>query len=332
MSRTSNNILEVECLTLTNKPIINNIKFLGETKQVNPGETITLFINESFYDEDETKRGELTLFKDNEEVNQCIFDLFKGYNHCYCFLDEKGYTFQLLLKYVKDANESIVSIFKKFDTNETNFRKRYVFVNFSQFLFDINNITFNVPLFFNKISSYQLSVYNIEKKLAVYKKLKIENVDDNLFKNKYQLYRNKANKFREQLEKLIQEEKKKNKKFIDKLTKLMENNKELGGINFFLNQNNSKLEKLLNNENYIDFYINFYLYKIILSMNYDLKQIKKMVSFIILTAKNIKNDNIKIYQKILILSQFLELAEKFKNKKKLKDSRFSYYIMHKKRR
>ena len=187
MSKIVDNILEIEFLTLTQKPIINKIQFLGETKKVNSGKSIIFTINKSFYDENETKCVSLTLFKDNEEINQCIFELFMGYNHCYCFLDEKGYTIELLLKYLNDVNESIVRIsspikyeFKKFDTNGTKFRKRYVFANFSQFLLDINNTTYNIPSILKEINSYQLSVYDIEKKLTVYKKLTLEKFDDNL--------------------------------------------------------------------------------------------------------------------------------------------------------
>ena len=334
MSKIVDNILEIEFLTLTQKPIINKIQFLGETKKVNSGKSIIFTINKSFYDENETKCVSLTLFKDNEEINQCIFELFMGYNHCYCFLDEKGYTIELLLKYLNDVNESIVRIsspikyeFTKFDTNGTKFRKRYVFANFSQFLLDINNTTYNIPSILKEINSYQLSVYDIEKKLTVYKKLTLEKFDDILFKNKYQQYGKKANDFRIKLNSLVQMDQKKNNKFVEKLKQLMEDNKELSEIKFFLNENYSKLENILDDENYIDFYINFNLYNIILSMDYDLKQIKKMVLFIETTAKKITTDNIKIYQKILILSQFLDLASSCKKEKDLKDANFTYYIM-----
>ena len=61
-------------------------------------------IPSDYFKEDEAQRGSVSLYKDNVRINECIIDVLKGYNHCYCILDEKGYTIQLL------TNQSIQKI------------------------------------------------------------------------------------------------------------------------------------------------------------------------------------------------------------------------------
>ena len=192
----------------------------------------------------------------------------------------------------------------------------------------INNKIFSIPSFLPKISSYQLSVFDIDKKIAVSRHLSNDNNEENFFLNYYSKYQTQTKTFRKELDQLLLTRKNYNEK---KMKATLKKYEYLGEIAFFLSRGETRLEKIFTNDEYIEFYSNFSLYKIIVKIdnNYDI--VKDMVKYIDTKINQIKKDDMKSYQRILLIEHISGLAIKCGSKEALENANFSYYLMSKKK-
>ena len=172
--------LEITFLSFRKKPMINKIKFNEQIIDVAPDEIKNIEIPPKFFEADEAQRNSIILYKDETKINECIVNIFKGKNHFYCYVDEKGYTIELLFKKIEPVIK--IPIYKdkyynitKYDTNCTKDRKRFTILNCSNYSLKINDEFLSIPSIVSKIDSYQFSIYDIKEKLVISKLLTIEN-------------------------------------------------------------------------------------------------------------------------------------------------------------
>ena len=111
MSESEQPKLEIDFISFREFPTIDSYKFLSEKYEVKPNTSNIIQIPFSFFDEDETKCTSLKLYQNSILVNECIIEIFKGYNYCCCLLDEKGYMLHLLFN-KNDNLEVKVPIYK----------------------------------------------------------------------------------------------------------------------------------------------------------------------------------------------------------------------------
>ena len=322
----SKHILEIKFLSFREKPEIDKLRFNSQTYKVKPEEEIKIEIPQSFFDENESKKSSIKLFFDMNLINECILEIFKGYNYFYCFLDEKGYTFQLLFNKIEPNikiplyKENFYNI-TKYDTNNTKNRKRYTFLNANLFSILINNKYFTIPEFISDFNSYQLSFYDLGNKLILKRPNLLNENDEYNFLITYNKYNSSAYEFKENIEKKL----KKNK--FEDIKELLNEYDDLKDAQFCLNKNKFKLDNILNNDFYIDFYENISLYKIIIYFQND-DSLKDIIEYYFKIIKNIKlNNSLKIYQKILLIDYFIGLVFECKSKEELEELNFSYYLM-----
>ena len=318
--------LEIKFLSFREKPEVDMFKFNGQTYNIKPDEEKRLEIPQSFFDEDESKKGLLKLFGNSNLINECILEIFKGYNYFYCFLDEKGYTFQLL--FIKIQPIIKIPLYKqqyydiiKYDTNNTKDRKRYTFVNANFFSIMINSKYFTIPEFISDFNSYQLSFYDLDKKLVLKRPILLDEDDKNTFLKAFVRYYSMSSLFKEEIEKKIKNN------TLKEIEKCLEFYKCLDPIKFYLNKNKSKLDQMFNQLLHIDFYQNILLYNIITCLIHKIP-LKDVIQYYFQTVKSIKeNNSLKIYQKILLIECFVSLLFECKSKEELEKANFSYYLM-----
>ena len=271
------------------------------------------------------------MFFNSELVNECILEIFKGYNYFYFFLDEKGFTFQLLFMKIEPIIK--IPLYKekyyditKYDTNNTKNRKRYTFVNANFFSILINDKYYTMPEYITDFNAHQLCFYNLENKLVLERPILSDEDKKSNFIKAFSKYNSNASKFQQKIEKKIKKNKLKKKEIQDCLIEYS----YLDNIQIYLNKSKSKLEEMLNCESYIDFYEQISLYKIVktLRKNSDLKDI---IQYYFDKVKSIKEDNsLKIYQKILLIEFFTGLIFYCETKEELEMTNFSYYLMDQK--
>ena len=318
--------LEIKFLSFREKPEVDMFKFNGQTYNIKPDEEKRLEIPQSFFDEDESKKGLLKLFGNSNLINECILEIFKGYNYFYCFLDEKGYTFQLL--FIKIQPIIKIPLYKqqyydisKYDTNNTKDRKRYTFVNANFFSIMINSKYFTIPEFISDFNSYQLSFYDLNKKLVLKRPILLDDNDKNTFLKTFDRYYSISSLFKEEIEKKIKKDR------LKEIEKCLEFYKCLEPIKFYLNKNKSKLGQMFYQLSHIDFYQNILLYNIIICLIHKIP-LKDIIQYYFQTVKSIKeNNSLKIYQKILLIECFVSLLFECKSKEELEKANFSYYLM-----
>ena len=322
------NLFEIDFLSLRQIPEITAFEFLGTKKPVKDNCKEIVEIPPFFFDNNESGNAILKLYKNNMLFNVCIFEIFKTYNHCYCFLDEKGYTFQLLFNKVNIDN-ALIPLYKdkniilnKFDDNRTKYRKRLLIANFSSFSIQINGFYLPIPPILKDIGSYQISNYNIEKNLSIVKAVKIPR-KVNIFIEYYNRYNIIAKEFQVDLNTVIS---KGRDDFYKNFNSLINKYAILGKIRLFLNQDKSKLKNELNDNEYIKFCYLLSLYQVLESTEIHYDNIKEICAFLEEKSKEIFNDNnLLIYQKILLTHQFLRFSMKHQTKESL--DKFNYYKM-----
>ena len=324
-------VLEIKFLSFREKPEVDSFKFNGQLYKVKPDEEKKLEIPPTFFDEDESKNSPIKLFFNSELVNECILEIFKGYNYFYFFLDEKGFTFQLLFMKIEPIIK--IPLYKekyyditKYDTNNTKNRKRYTFVNANFFSILINDKYYTMPEYITDFNAHQLCFYNLENKLVLERPILSDEDKKSNFIKAFSKYNSDASKFQQKIEKKIKKNKLKKKEIQDCLIEYS----YLDNIQIYLNKSKSKLEEMLNCESYIDFYEQISLYKIVktLRKNSDLKDI---IQYYFDKVKSIKEDNsLKIYQKILLIEFFTGLIFYCETKEELEMTNFSYYLMDQK--
>ena len=319
----SKNVLVLFFLSIEEKPKVNRLEFNGNLYDVKVDTFKTIDIPENFYDENETKTSSIKLFEDKKLINECIFDIFIGYNFFYCFLDDEGYTIQLLFKEITPTIN--ISLYKdkvfnisNYDTNQTLDRKRFSLLNINRFPISINNKKFNIAKFVTKLGSYQISFYNLEKMIAVTKPLSLEREDT--FYQSYIKYKSLSCSFKDEMTNLLKNPPENIKNNLLKY-------KKLNKIEFFLNTSKTILEKMFTNEEYIEFYANFSLYKIIKKIK-DISSVKQVFNLFNEKIEEIKkNKTMKIYQKISLIEHFKNFCLICKTKNNIKKAKFTYYLM-----
>ena len=248
----TNYVLEIQFLSFRERPEINKLKFNGQIYDVTLDTVKKIILPKAFFEEGESKNSSIKLLKNSELVNECILEILKGTNYFYCFLDEKGYTFQLLFINIQPTikiplyKEKYYNIIK-YDSNKTINRKRYTFINANFFSILINEKYFTIQSFAPDLQSYQLCVYNLEKNLIVTKPLLLEEKDN--FKLNYYKFNSSAFEFKNSLMENF------NNKKLNQIKSSLKNYKELENISFFLNKSKTKLSNIFDNDLYIEFYI-----------------------------------------------------------------------------
>ena len=319
-------ILEIKFLSLRETPQINQMKFNDNIYEVTQDTILNIEIPSTFFEEDESKNSSIKLFKNSVLINECILEISKGTNYFYCFLDEKGYTFQLL--FFKNQLNIRIPIFKdkyqeitNFDTNGTLTRKRFTFINANFFSIFIGDELFTIPSFFPELKSYQLSVYDIKRKLAVAKPLLLEE-KSNFFHN-FNKYYSLSYEFTNEIKNIIY------KKKLGNISNYLKKYKDLN-LYFFLNKSKSKLSNIFNNELFVDFYSSISLYKVIDKCQRN-KDLKGIIDYYFKKINEIKEDkSLKIYQKILLIECFIGLCYDCESKEEIEKANFSYYLMERK--
>lgn len=294
----SNYVIEIQFLSFREKPEINKLKFNGQIYDVTLDTVNEIVLPEAFFEEDESKNSSIKLFKNSELVNECILEILKGVNYFYCFLDEKGYTFQLLFNHIQPTikiplyKEKYYNIIK-YDSNKTVNRKRYTFINANFFSILINEKYFTIQSFAPDLKSYQFCVYDLEKKLIVSRPLLLEEKDN--FKLSYLKLSSLAFEFKNAIVETF------DNKNLNQIKSCLKNFKKLENITFYLNKSKTKLSNIFDNDLYIDFYINISLYKVI-TLFQNNSSIKQIIEYYLKKANEInENKSMKIYQKVRLI-------------------------------
>ena len=318
-----NYILEIKFISFRGTPQINQMKFNNTIYKVTHDAVEKIELPISFFVEGESKNSSIKLLKDSVLVNECILEIFKGANYFYCFIDEKGYTFQLL--FFKILPNIRIPLYQNnyyditnYDTNMTLNRKRYTFINANFHSLLIDEMFFIIPFYINELKSYQMSIYDIKKNLVVTRPLILE--EPNNFFQYFKKYYSLSCEFGE---------KSKNFKNKKKLENLLNRFQDLN-LNFFLNKNKQKLINIFDNELFVDFYANISLYKVIDKFQTN-DSIKEIIEYYLKKINEIKeNKSMKIYQKILLIECFIGLCNDCKSKKEIEEADFHYYLMEEK--
>ena len=323
----SNYVLEIQFLSFREKPEINKLKFNGQIYDVTLDTVNEIVLPEAFFEEDESKNSSIKLFKNSELVNECILEILKGVNYFYCFLDEKGYTFQLLFIHIQPTikiplyKEKYYNIIK-YDSNKTVNRKRYTFINANFFSILINEKYFTIQSFAPDLKSYQFCVYDLEKKLIVSRPLLLEEKDN--FKLSYLKLSSLAFEFKNAIVETF------DNKNLNQIKSCLKNFKKLENITFYLNKSKTKLSNIFDNDLYIYFYINISLY-IFITLFQNNSSIKQIIEYYLKKANEInENKSMKIYQKVLLIERFISLLYECKSFEEIIKADFTYYLMEKK--
>ena len=317
--------LEITFLSFRKKPMINKIKFNEQIIDVAPDEIKNIEIPPKFFEADEAQRNSIILYKDETKINECIVNIFKGKNHFYCYVDEKGYTIELLFKKIEPVIK--IPIYKdkyynitKYDTNNTKDRKRFTILNCSNFSLKINDEFLSIPSIVSKIDSYQFSIYDIKEKLVISKLLTIEN---DMFYYYYGKYSSCLQEFKNYISNYANLAKTDIEKYLQKIMYLED-------LTFFLNKRKAKLEKIFDNNSYLEFYINFSLFKVV-NFHIENDSMKEILEYYNNKINAIKEDiSLKIYQKILLIEFFSNLCCEYDSKSEIDNTNFTYYLMEKK--
>ena len=319
-----NYIIEIKFLSFREMPQVNKIKFNGNIYEVSKDMVKKINIPSKFFEEDESKNSSIKLFKDSVLVNECILEIFKGANYFYCFIDEKGYTFQLL--FLNNHPKIRIPIFQdkyynitEFDTNKTLTRKRFTFINanFHSILIDENY--FIIPSFIPALKSYQISVYDVKQNLAVTKPLLLDKESN--FSQYFDKYYSLSIAFLGNIEDIIKR-KKKIKGIKNYLSKFQSLNLE-----FFSNKSKSKLINIFNNELHIKFYASISLYKVMYKFQEN-EFLNEIIEYFFQKINEIKeNKSLAIYQKILLIECFIGLCFDCDSKEEIENANFLYYLM-----
>ena len=317
--------LEITCLSFREKPIINKIKFNSKFIEVYPEHNKIIEIPSDYFKEDEAQRGSVSLYKDNVRINECIIDVLKGYNHCYCILDEKGYTIQLLtnqsiqkieIPINKDKSYDII----KYDTNSNKYRKRFTLLNLSNFSIIIDDEILAIPSIVKKIDSYQFSIYDTKKNLIVSKPLFIET--ESIY-SYYRKYNSLLYDFQEKLNEYL-----KNKGFIKK--RFLSKYQNIDLLEFLINKSSINSEEKYESIEFMDFITNFSLFKLVkYKINNSL--LKEIIECFTSKVKEIANNNsLKLYQKLLLIEKFTYVCCNCNSKTEINNAKFTFYLMDKK--
>jgi hypothetical protein len=232
--------LKIDFITFTKNPVFTNFEIFGQRKSIQIGVSEIIEISDEFFEKENWKMACLKLISHDIE-QQCIFQIYKNYNHCYCFVDNIGKTYQLLFHKLEAIKINLMEYsLEESDNNSNKFRKRIILANLTNPYIRINNIGILLSNFTDDIiaSSYQLSFYDLAKKLIVTKKLEmpqeVENMES-IYKKHYETFK----EFIVEFNKALKDE----KAFTDNFYNLKKNNNNFDFQNIFLIVLKKKLKK-----------------------------------------------------------------------------------------
>ena len=322
------------------EPLFKDFEILGQRRKIKFGTIEKIKIQDEFFDDEYKKMIQIKVL--SEEIENIIeIQLNKNVdNFCYFFCDDVGKTYHLLFNQEKNNEEKIdINIptnefhFNKYDTNGTKYRKRFILANASFSYIKINQVGINLSEITKDLdknaTSFQLSIYNLQKKQIVSKTLEMPKPTgsfENIYKDNHQIFE----KFIKDFNKTIENEKEYNENF----SQLSEDYKNVHLPDYFLNISKIKIEKELNKQEYIDFFYNmmiFRIYKIHMKkMKKPYKMVNSFMNYLKEKTDRIKEDaDLKLYQKVLLIEQFGHILNKMTHDSFLK-SDLNYYIMSKK--
>ena len=335
-----NTNLQLNFVTLNKEPLFKYFEVLNEKKQLQFKTLETIKIPDDFFDGDYNKMIRVKVL--SEEIDSIIeFKLNKNVdNYCTIFCDDIGKTYHLLFNQEKNKEEKIdilIPSYKfhldKYDTNGTKYRKRFVLANTSFSYIKINGVGINLSDLTKGIginsSSYQLSVYNLNKRYIVAKCLEMTKKRisfESIYEDNYQIFDNFIQDFNKGLNN--------EKDFEENFSQLFIKYKDIIFPDYFLNISKNKIEKELNKQEYIEFFYNMMIFRIynkhIKGAKKSYKTVKSFIAYLKEKIDRIKNDaDLKLYQKILLIEQFSHILDKMTQDSFLK-SDINYFNMSKK--
>ena len=330
--------LSIDFISLLPQPLFEYFEIFGIKKPIRLGTAEIIDIPDEFFDGEFWKFTRLELISKGKFKNECILEIHRSQNHCYCFCDEKGKTYHLLFrdeikepkkeKDIKIHLERYKLDLDKYDTNNNKYRKRFILANATFSFININNTQIDLSDFCKdtKTSSYQLSVYNLQKELIVTKSLELPEKTET-FGELYNKYSINFQEFGTEFRHILDSE----KSYSDGVDKLFEKYKNLTIPKYFLNIPKKKIIKELSKEEYIDFFFNIMLFKIfIVHLQTSKEDYTRVLVLSVYFEDNVKkikgDDNLKVYQKILLVEQFGQIIYKM-NHNILLDSGLDYHVM-----
>ena len=314
-------------------PLIKSFEIFGIKEFINYGSSRTIEIQDDFFSEENSRLACLKLSTGSKTID-CIFQCFNDENICYCFCDEVGRTFQLLFNNADKITIRIPTtenVLTEYDTNKNKYRKRFTLINTVFTSIKVNDIEMDL-LAYNEaapISSYQLSIYNLSKKLVVSKKLEMPK-EINSFESIYQMYHQNFDDFKKEFVSALSDE----SNFIKNFKDLESKFSHITYPDYFLNIPKNKIIEQLDNENYIDFFYNIMIFKIysehIRGYEKGYKSVSEFMKYLDEKINKIKEDkDLKIYQKVLLIDQYGYILNKM-TPDSFKKCEITYYKMEKK--
>lgn len=279
--------------------------------------------------------------KDDSKIS-CIINLYYGKNIGYCFLNNKGTNFELLFLApntqnlnIKCNNKDDIKICECDDFGIEE-RKKFIPINFPFDIIYINDKKFDLKKQFPKESisnSFQYSFYNIEKKLVPVQEIKLKEEITSI--EELNSSKDSLKKFYNELYTLyskINISENAHKKEFNLLLKKYNN---LNSFNIdFINYEKNYLKNLFSKDEDIEIFYSKALYEIIKikknNISKNRKYFENVLSFIETYEKTIiKDENLAIYHKILILKNFFYVFQKTKGIEGFKNLNLKYYILEK---
>ena len=154
--------LKIDFISFTKMPMFKDFEIFGQRKSIQIGVPEIIEISDEYFEKENWKMICLKLISDEIE-NQCIFQIYKNYNHCYCFVDIIGKTYQLLFRDLEVIKINLMErCLEEYDNNSNKYRKRIILANLANPYIKINNIGILLNNFTKDLnsSSYQLSFYD----------------------------------------------------------------------------------------------------------------------------------------------------------------------------
>ena len=184
------------------EPLFKDFEILGQRRKIKFGTIEKIKIQDEFFDDEYKKMIQIKVL--SEEIENIIeIQLNKNVdNFCYFFCDDVGKTYHLLFNQEKNNEEKIdINIptnefhFNKYDTNGTKYRKRFILANASFSYIKINQVGINLSEITKDLdknaTSFQLSIYNLQKKQIVSKALEMPKPTvslENIYKDNHQIF------------------------------------------------------------------------------------------------------------------------------------------------
>lgn len=258
------------------------------------------------------------------------FDLFYGDNEAHLFINSIGKTYQLFFKNIDNIEVISDDIhINSYDTNGTKDRKRVLLINYIYNSVEINKKYISLNQYYLRDENYKLadsyvySFYDINKFLILSKRkyifetLKINEIIKKS-SEKMKLIIKKINGLRNSANK-------------EKYNKIYSKLRNYNLNKFNIEINLSKKELVKNAQNILSFiydktFITIILY-FINKFNLDYPCFLKLFDYTMQQlSKIIKDNKLKIYQKILIMEQFGLSSIKFNEIVEFLSSNFEYYL------